>query len=270
MRSQLFIAATGKYIRFVPDLVHSAEKYFLPELKHNREYVIFTDNRLEEPNNSLIDTYGRRILFIPSEHVPFPHATTNRWNCYAKHMEENIGDLSINNYAFQIDADARFVTPISLNDILPENKPYLACAVTHCAHVGKLYADLPFEKYPQSESFVAPGLRTYYGGGFFGGVRSVFAQVCVHVYNKIKVDQERGYMPVWHDESALNSVLNGKGLAGHLNTLPVDYHAPEHWQEGILPHVKAHWDELGLKVTPRILFLDKYRGNSNGANQLRY
>lgn len=272
MRSQLLIVATGKYIKFVPDLVHSAEKYFLPELKHNREYVIFTDNRLEEPNNSLIDQYGRRILFVPAEHVPFPHATMNRWKLYGNYLgsdsPENL--LAVNDYVFQIDADAKFVSTIALTDLFPENKPYLFCAVQHCAFVGKLYAELPFEKNPDSACYVAPGLRTYYGGGFFGATRSVFAHVCGVVWQKIQSDQSQGIMPIWHDESALNAYLNSKGISDHKHTLTVDYHAPEHWEEGILPHVKAHWDELGLKVTPKILFLDKQRGKSNGADLLRY
>lgn len=266
MNSHLLTVATGNYIRFVPQLLETAERYFLPSLPACfRNYVVFTNQ--PEDIEHLREKFSSRLEIIPCYHSGFPHSSMNRYCFYREYLvRERTSDEE--RALFFIDSDARFAAPIHPDDLLPDNN--LACAVQHCAFIGRYPDELPFEDRTESACHVPEELRRiYYGGGFWGAWEGMANIICAKTEAIIGIDTEADIIPKWHDESALNKVLSMQYMSYFIHTLSPAYHYPEHWQEGVLPHIKAWWDEQGLSFEPRIVFLDKYRGKSNGAELLR-
>ncbi len=90
----VLVAATGKYIKFIPPLISSAKKYFCRN--HNVTYFIFTDGFLEE-SESIIKVYQKRL--------GWPHDSMLRCQMHYGISER----LEKMDYVFTIDADMRFV-----------------------------------------------------------------------------------------------------------------------------------------------------------------
>ena len=90
----LLIMATGKYTVFLPQLLASADKYFLPG--HNRTYFIFTDGQVPQGDN---------IIRIEQKRLGWPYDTMMRFAVYA-----NAAKYFANcDYLFACDADMLFV-----------------------------------------------------------------------------------------------------------------------------------------------------------------
>lgn len=108
-------------------------------------------------------------------------------------------------YVFLCDADMRFVAPVG-PEVLPGE--YGITATLHPGFAGRSRVELPYETNDRSLAYVGPdegGL--YYCGGFVGGERLAMRMLSTQITTIIDMDGERGIVPVWHDESALNRVL---------------------------------------------------------------
>lgn len=229
MKINLLIVATGKYIQFLPQLLESAEKYFLNG--HDVKYCVFTNARQERPTHP-------NCLFFEVEHKPWPHATLKRFHFFLEHKD----NLPNADYFFYCDVDSRFVAPIG-EEILSNRT-----AVQHCGYVdGK---NLPFEDNYRSCAYVQKSERSeYYGGGFWGFSATEFWNMASFCMSAIDVDGENGIVPVWHDESILNKYLTACPPNLVLNP---SYHYPEN-----NPHIYGKWAAAGKNYDCKILLLDK-------------
>lgn len=183
----LLLIATGKYDRFVQDLITSADKYFLNGLEVT--YYIFSDKDIK------INT-ERAVVHIPIEHRPFPYATLDRY----KHFTNNADTLSKEQYLFYVDVDCLFTAPVSI-EVLGN-----LTNVLHCGYVG---LPGPVENKPSSVFYIADigRYKHYFGGGYQGGKSKSYLELCKWCYEMIEKDSANGVMALWHDETAMNRYL---------------------------------------------------------------
>ena len=172
MKTTLVTVVTGEiYEKFTEDLFDSAEQFFHP-------------------------TDEVEFLMLPGT-PGWPEATMLRWHHLFLGFPES-------DYVFMSDADMLFVADV-WDEILPNDG---ITATQHPGYVGEVKERLPYERRPESFSYVAPHRGgTYYCGGFVGGTAEAMFDLAEIVSDKINLDRASGVTPVWHDESALNHTL---------------------------------------------------------------
>jgi glycosyltransferase involved in cell wall biosynthesis/SAM-dependent methyltransferase len=224
----LLIIATGKYHTFIQGLISSADRYFFNGIA-NVSYYIFT----ETPRD--IQSF-RPIVYVPTEHRPFPYASMNRY----QYFTQNADKFGKENYLFYIDVDCLFVDHVS-TEILQD-----LVGVRHCGFLG---GGAPFETNPASTSYVEPSKqRFYYGGGFQGGKRERYLEAAKWCYEALEKDIANGIIPVWHDESILNKYFSENPPS--INLSPA-YHFPQNDIE----RYRAKWSPYNFQA--KILLLSK-------------
>lgn len=75
MKVGLLLIATGKYDMFLPALLQSVGRYFLPD--HDVHTCIFTDKRF---------TSSDKTQIFPIEHRPWPMTTLFRYKIFHQHV----------------------------------------------------------------------------------------------------------------------------------------------------------------------------------------
>lgn len=145
-------------------------------------------------------------FFHPSDKTGFmilegregwPAATLYRYHILLDH-ERFIRDFD---HVFLVDADMLFVAPVGA-EVLGRT-----VATLHPGYVGVPAARLPFERRRESHACVRGGTQ-YYCGGFVGGEWEAFRQLAIVVRGQIELDDYKGVVAEWHDESHLNAALN--------------------------------------------------------------
>ncbi len=175
------ITATGRYLDYALEFIHSAEKFFLK--KHSVDFFIFSDGISEYPSS---------IKYFYWPQLGWPLDTMQRTAAYICYEKEFI-DYE---WVFAVDADTLCVDEIG-DEILG--------ATVGVLHGGFTEGRGTWESNPCSAAFVPEDMRRrYFAGGFFGGERDRFFAIC-HAcqFSQIR-DQENEYLAVWHDESHLN------------------------------------------------------------------
>ncbi len=177
----LCVMATGKYIRFVPQLIDSARKHFCND--HDVTFFIFTDGKLSKQ---------RDIVPIFQKRLGWPHDTLMRFSVYYDHRDK----LSTMDYVFATDADMLFVGPMG-DEILSAR-----VATQHPGYVGRRGT---YETKRKSKAYIGSNEGQYYfAGGFYGGSSKEFIAMADRITKNIKIDLKRNYIAIWHDESHLN------------------------------------------------------------------
>jgi len=177
----LLIAATGKYIKFIPNLIQSAKKYFLPN--QDVTYFLFTDGNLEETDN---------VVKIYQEKRGWPYDSMMRYEIYYN-AKELFKDMD---YIFACDADMLFEDYVG-DEILGERVGSL--------HRSFIHKRGTYETRCSSLAYIAPYEGThYFAGGFVGGTKEAFLKMAKKITENIYKDLEKNIIAVWHDESHLN------------------------------------------------------------------
>ncbi len=208
----LLIMATGKYIRFVPPLIESAQKYFCTE--HDVTFFVFTDGQLPP------EAQAENIVTIFQPRLGWPYDTMMRYHAYSAQYDLLISQ----DYLFACDADMRFVDNVG-NEILSER-----VATLHPGFVGQRGS---YEKNKASKAGVAAseGIH-YYAGGFYGGTAKEVLHIAQTNAKNIDIDLSKGIIAVWHDESHWNRYcIDNKPTL----ILSPSYCYPERWN---LPYPK--------------------------------
>jgi hypothetical protein len=261
MKIALFITATGKYTEFLPKLIQSADKYFLPQ--QEVVYVIFVSD-IATP----LPETKRDIEYIEVEHKPFPETSMWRSYFYSKYLSD-FNHYEKFTHCFAIDADAYFASEI--NPLICMHN--IVC-VAHGAYINRTDA-APFETNANSSCF-AHKPTIYVGGGFYGGQTDNFKAMCGLMFLYLQNDKFAGITPIWHDESAINKfVCNNEPL---VKILPPTYHYCEHEPGKLNPYMHELWMEnkeyikqrwaIEPPFTPKIIFVDKDKA-AKGTNYYR-
>lgn len=178
--------ATGKYYdEFIPTLKDSVDQYFDNAL-FNVNFYCFTD----------VEQLRSDIIRIPIVHLAWPFSTLMRFHWMSQHLDR----LLENDFLLYMDADMKVVRPIS-TQIFEHD-------LIAVQHPGYLNASPAFEIDRQESSYVPPPLRKkYYQGCFWGGKSNSFSQLIQSLTNQVDQDLKRASIPIWHDESYLNSYM---------------------------------------------------------------
>ena len=177
----LAIVATGRYIEFVDANIASAEQHFCKN--HNVTYYVFTDQEYNPPENTIVVYHPR---------MGWPNDTLKRYHAYyaARDLFED------QDYIFAIDADMLFLDTVG-DEILSDHT-----AVMHPGFVGKRGS---YETNPISTACIRKNEGEYYFcGGVYGGSRDRFFHICKTNIDNIAIDENKGFLAVWHDESHWN------------------------------------------------------------------
>lgn len=230
----LLIIATAKYIDFLPDLINSAEKYFLKDCKVI--YNVFTDRQNDVREMFKNSAISKKLLTHEIDHYPWPYTTLYRYHFF----KINFMEMKPSDYYFYIDADTLIKAKISSDDILGDR-----VGTQHCGYVGSRGT---YETDPKSTSYVSTEEgKHYFGGGFWGFSFNEFVKLLDTATDMINADYENKIIPVWHDESVLNRYF--------IDNPPTKVLTPSyHYPESRIEHYQKRWPE---KYECKILLLDK-------------
>ncbi len=185
----LCVIATGEYRRFLPGLLGSARRFFLPG--HEVVSVVFSDVEA----HGLTGKGPTHWAMIEAE--PWPGPTLHRY-----HTMLSAHSLTEFDYVFYVDADCMFVGTVG-NEILG--------GLVGVIHQGQ--ANLPrdirdYEVRPESTARIkSTEGRRYYAGGFQGGRAPDFIKAMQVMRGRITIDSANGITAKWHDESHWNRYL---------------------------------------------------------------
>jgi hypothetical protein len=226
----LILVATGKYDRFVEPLLRSADKHLL-EGNTIAVYLL-----ADKPN--LIKTPGRiRMKQFEILHLPWPYPTLYRYKWITQYADE----MTARNL-FYCDVDMLFVNKVG-EEIIPRNESLVAVR-----HPG-FYVNNGWGDHATSSNSIAylprPIRTNYCAGGFQGGSADAYKTACREMSQNIHLDEMKGVIAHWHDESYWNHYLKGHE---HIELSP-EYCMVERVE------LRKKW---GIdKLTPRLVALQK-------------
>lgn len=235
----VFICLNPLYWQYIAEMVQGAKQFFLPG--HNTDFFFWTDlpNTTEETRTKISNAFKERglnlgdlnvvqsinnivasldsirniegINIIPTQSVDWPYPTLLRYNLFLQ-QEDKLKDYE---YIFYCDIDMKFVNVVG-DEILGNG---LTAAQHPMYAVRKQYWP-PYEPNTDSASFIKrPGkvitdegkprfMPLYYAGGFQGGKSKDFIKAMKKCREIIDKDLQKGYIPIWNDESAWNKYLS--------------------------------------------------------------
>jgi len=226
MKIALCVIATGKYTRFLCELLTTAKEFFCAG--HEVRVFVFTDQADEQEDR----TYGAyrtpigpispifpEARLMPIPHEPWPGPTLHRYRTMLTAAE----DLARSDYVFYCDVDMLFTAPIA-DEILG---PGLTAAL-HPGFADKPRSHWTYEYRPQSRALVRSHEgQHYFCGGFQGGKVHDYLCAVGWMSAAIDADSANGITAVWHDESHWNRYLIDHPPATVLSPL---YCSPQSWR----------------------------------------
>jgi histo-blood group ABO system transferase len=180
----IIVLATGRYRRFLPQLVESAETH-VSGLE--RIFALVDDDRSVG--------LGPLVTTLHWDHAPWPLPTLLRYEAITRHSQAMTGVDCL----LYVDVDMRFVAPFELP---PLDGLF---AVQHPGCIDLPSDQLPFERDPLSRAFVPSGTGDrYVCGGIQGGETRRYLTACAEMARWIDDERASGRVPIWHDESIWN------------------------------------------------------------------
>ena len=208
MRIGLLLISTGRYDIFLQPLIDSVDKFFFRN--DNITIYLFTD----KIDIKLLHSDRINIIIILTEHKPFPYATLLRYKYFTE-----ASDRIDTDWCFYSDVDMRFVSEVG-REILPSKSGLVATL-----HPGFYNGGGSWCTNTKSTAYTINRIK-YYAGGFQGGTRDKYLEVCKELSNNIQKDEDNGVMAEWHDESAWNFYLSNHTF----KELSPSYCYPESWK----------------------------------------
>ncbi len=275
----IFICLNPLYWQYAPEMVVGAKQFFLPG--HDTDFLFWTDipdnkesinekiskawkdrNRIDDVSvnnitNSIIDLKLRKdIVFFPTESVEWPYPTLLRYNLFLQQEEK----LKKYDYIFYCDIDMKFVNVVG-DEILGKG----ITATQHPMYAIRKEYWPPYEPNPKSASYIRrPGqivsdngqprfMPLYFAGGFQGGKSNIFIKAMKETKTIIEKDMNKGYIPIWNDETAWNKYLS--------NHAPDIVLTPSYIYPDSL--VKEYYEPIwGQKYQPKLMTLTKWFSTS--------
>lgn len=188
----LFCIATGKYDIFIPPLLESAEKYFLPNM--DKKYVVLTDkDEIKTPIKHKI---------LSGVHIPFPGATLYRYHWMIKYQDEVFDSRCF----FYIDADTLFCNTVDKSILPSPQKPFVA--THHPGYPNPQTGD--WETSTKSLAYLKKNEISlpYVYGAFSGGLSKEYMCMADELVDRINADDDNDVVAKWHDESHWNKYVN--------------------------------------------------------------
>ena len=232
MKIAITTIATGKYDIFVPSLIDSCEKYFLPNLE--KTYFVFTDSNKILPSD--------KVVKVNQNKLGWPYDTMLRFHMFSS-IEKELENFD---FVFFMNANMEVVSLIS-EDILPTEEESGLVATHHPGFYKKDPEKFTYERNHRSNFYIPFGSgETYVQGCFNGGRSKEFLKMCREIKERMDADLMNKIIPVWHDESALNWYLLDKN--------PKILHPTYAWPEFVFLTeekiiIARKLEELGVDIT---------------------
>ncbi len=194
MKVAYMFVATGRYNRFIPELLESGTKNFFP--KDDTEFIVWTDDKQVAP--------AANLRVVEQSKLGWPFDTLFRYK-----LINQIASTLDHDYLFFGNANMRFEAPIGA-EILPSAPSGLVMTVhpmlTECPS-----SQLPYERNPVSTAYVPYDQQTvgpYCQGCFFGGTREAIVKMSAELEVNIDADyNNHGHISPWWDESHMNKYI---------------------------------------------------------------
>jgi histo-blood group ABO system transferase len=184
------VIATGKYEEYVPGIIESAKKYFLPQ--EDLKFIVYTDSL------RILKSTSPEIIPVEIKHKPWPEPTLKRFH-YFWDSRDTIEKFD---FSFYIDVDSLFVKEITWGSLGISDHSKGMIGTTHPGFAGKRGTP---EYRPMSSAYIPGNMDiTYLCGGFFGGSSDYFLKAVSRMKENIDLDLSKGVVAIWHDESHLN------------------------------------------------------------------
>ena len=184
--------ATGRYICFWENFYQSMERLFLPSFE--KTYFMFTDHTdLEYPKNVICTYVGQ---------LPWPGPTLKRFDFFWRVHDQ----LKKYDFTFFLNANMLPIREIG-PEILPDSKQKLML-VDHFYWSGQPRERWPYDTNPYSTACILPTEGNHYVmGGFNGGITQDYLHLIETLKKNTEIDEQKGIVAAWHDESHLNRYL---------------------------------------------------------------
>lgn len=196
IKVSIVLIATGKYVYFLPNLFESL-RLFLPQT--NKNIYIWTDREKEIPESDF------PVIITKIYRKGFPGDTLYRFRYF--NMRKN--ELLNSDFCFYMDVDLEIIKQID-NNFLPTEKKMIVIKHPGSSRVVKEQTknDCSLEKNRFSNAFVENQVHPYVCGGFFGGCSDEFIKMSIELDRRIKEDDRKEILAIYHDESHLNWYIN--------------------------------------------------------------
>ena len=215
----LYIGIGEKYFSLYHNFKESFDKNFLPN--HNKHYFIITDN---EYGYELHEDETRIII----ENEGWPFITLKRFEYFLKCDTEGM------DYLFFINGNAICQHQVNDEDVIPLREDNWLCGLFMSYNI---ISTNPFDKNPNSACYLNKNDMECFRGGFLGGRRKEFLELCENCVEMIEQDLGINYIPKWNDEAYFNKYVYSLNIKKVRNNI-MSYCN--------LPHIKT-----------KILFVDK-------------
>ncbi len=228
----IFICTNPQYWQYIHDAITTAKQFFLPG--HDVDFLLFTDwtkeggeaemqrtaqsilATLPDPKPSQIEVPELHVLpvgidIVEIDALQWPYPTLFRYHAMLRERER----LEKYDAVYYSDIDMRYVSYVG-DEILNDG---LTVAL-HPMYALRRNLIPPYEPNKDSASFIPrPGVvveedgqkrfnPVYLAGGFQGGETKAFIKLMEACKKKIDKDLDvNNYIPIWNDESVLNSVM---------------------------------------------------------------
>lgn len=209
MKIGVLYIGIGRYSCFWKDFYQSCEEFFIPEAE--KHYYVFTDHEDEFDSN-------KRIEVFHQDDMGWPCNSLLRFKMFNR-ISSHLNDYD---YLFFFNSNAKFLTHILPQDILPESEDYAALCIEDNPE------KMAFESRKESAAFVSKDQAHYYfSGALNGGKCKAYLNLIETCESIVDTDLRNGLMPRWHDESVLNRYLVDKQVKVMLR----DMGKPANWKE---------------------------------------
>lgn len=227
MKIAILYICTGKYQIFWPEFYKSFETHFLPGVP--KHYFVFTDN--------VGLCKARNVTLIAKKCEGFPKDSLFRFDMFLK--IENL--LMEYDYTFFMNSNMKCVQTVD-EKILPTVREGFLVFCESFGYKGRCPRIFPYERNKQSHAYI-PYKRNYEYkyvlGGVNGGRTHEFLVYFKDLQQKIRDDDERGIMAIFHDESHTNRFVF------------------EHPDCKIIPYSYALAEGIKAELEPIIIIRDK-------------
>jgi histo-blood group ABO system transferase len=238
--------ATGKYIKFVNDIITDLNKHFCRG--HKVEVLLFTDDKTYKHNDMKTTIY-------PTKQKGFPGDTLYRYHYIHTAKQQLINT----DYIFYIDVDYKIITDVRLHDIFPIGEKGIV-ATNHLFNITPKIRKTNIIGTPEtnnmSTAYISPDefMLSYFAGGFQGGSSHEFLNMCKQIMINIDIDDSNQVMAIWHDESHFNRyMLNNPPV----KTLSQSYIYPEFCLNNPTSELTICQELQTNDIIPKMIPLDK-------------
>ena len=163
----------------------------MPEAE--KHYYVFTDQTTITPSD--------RVEVFHQDDMGWPCNSLLRFKMFCRIKDR----LSVNDYLFFFNANAKIVTPVTAQEILPMDEDFSALCIETDPE------KMSHERRPESAACVPHGsTKYYYSGALNGGKVQPYLILLESCNTIVDTDLRNGIMPIWHDESVINKFLSDK------------------------------------------------------------